>query len=109
MGIAYAWEQMSRALESLATAPEALPARLRHALFPHFMSALNDAEQVSYLPPELLDSMRSVRERLVSSIEDHGGQVTAHAKLSNMSQEEGEALAKDIVAIAREIRRLSTF
>jgi len=27
-------------------APEALPARLKHALFPHFMNALHDAELV---------------------------------------------------------------
>jgi len=46
MGVAYAWEKMSRALDSLAMAPEALPARLKHALFPHFMNALHDAELV---------------------------------------------------------------
>jgi len=109
MGIAYAWEKMATALDALAIAPEALPERLKHALFPHFMSALHDAEMVHYLPPELLESMRAVRERLVSSTEDHRGLDTAHAKLSNMSLEDAEALAKEIVDIAREIRRLSTF
>ena len=61
MGVAYAWEKMSVALDALAVAPEALPARLKHALFPHFMNALHDAEQVEYLPAELLGAMRAVR------------------------------------------------
>jgi hypothetical protein len=103
MGIAYAWDKMSRALDALAMAPEALPDRLTHALFPHFMNALNDAELVSYLPLDLLGAMRRVRDRVSPSA---GG--PTHTALSEMSQEEGEAMAKEIVDIAREIRRLST-
>jgi len=84
-------------------APEALPARLKHALFPHFMNALHDAELVHYLPPELLESMRRVNKR-VSSF-----QGAEEGDLSTMSQEDAEILAKEIVDIAHEIRRLSTF
>ena len=66
MGISYAWDKMSRALDALATAPEALPDRLRHALFPHFMNALNDAELVNYLPPDVLGAMRRIRDRVAT-------------------------------------------
>lgn len=104
MGIAYAWEKMSKALDSLAMAPEALPARLKHALFPHFMNALHDAELVHYLPPELLEAMRHVDKRVMSSPAG-----TNEGDMSYMGQEEAETLAKQIVDIAHEIRRLSTF
>jgi hypothetical protein len=109
MGIAFAWDKMSKALDSLATAPEALPARLKHALFPHFMSALYDAEQVQYLPVELLETMRRVSKRVTSSGENQHGQGIKNADLSDMSQADAETLAKEIVYIAHEIRRLSTF
>ena len=100
MGIAYAWEKMSQALDALAVAPEALPARLKHALVPHFMNALHDAEQVEDLPAELLGAMRGVRDRV------HGVEFDAR---SSLSQKDGEALATQIVQIAHEIRRRSTF
>ena|SRR5271165_6829649 len=99
MGIAYAWEKMSLALDALAVAPEALPLRLKHALFPYLMNALHDAEQVEYLPAELLDSMRRIRDRVGSGPEC----------LSTMSQDDGVTLAAEIVRIAHEIRRRSTF
>jgi len=99
MGIAYAWEKMSLALDALAVAPEALPLRLRHALFPYVLNALHDAEQVEYLPAELLDSLRRIREQVGDGPES----------LSTMRQDEAVTLATEIVRIAHEIRRRSTF
>jgi len=109
MGIAYAWEKVSLALDALATGPEPLPDRLKHGLIPHFTSALHDAEQVHYLPPGLLEAMRSVRQRALSFPEGAEGERGAMATLSEMSVEEAEALAREIVDIAREMRRLATF
>lgn len=109
MGMAYAWEKMSMALDSLATAPEPLPERLKHGLIPHFLSALHDAEQVHYLPPELLESMRTVRRRALSLAEGGEGGLEEKATLKKMSAKEAEDLAREIVEIAREIARLATF
>jgi len=95
---------MSNAVDALATAPEALPARLKHAPFPHFMNALYDAELVPYLPPDLLEAMRRVRKRVMAPPEG-----TEADALSDLSQEDAATLAKEIVAIAHEVRRLSTF
>ena len=108
MGIAYAWEKMSMAVDALATAPEALPARLEHALFPHFLSALDDAEQGGYMPEELLAQMRRVRDAVGGSGAPGGQRPAQRQAVGLLDVGSATELAQRIVDIAHEVRRQST-
>jgi hypothetical protein len=108
MGIAYAWERMSAALDLLAAAPEPLPERLMHPV-PHLVDALRDAEQSRYLPVPVLESLRHVTHRLGASTEHSPDQAATATAVKTMTREQSQVLAREIVDLANEIRRLSTF
>jgi hypothetical protein len=107
MGIAYAWERMSTALDLLATAPESLPERLEHPV-PHLVDALRDAEQSRYLPTPVLESLRRVTRLLGASTERSPDPAVTATVVKAMTRVQSEELAQEIVGIAHEIWRLST-
>ena len=108
MGIAYAWERISTALDLLATSPESLPERLIHPV-PHLVDALRDAEESRYLPVPVLESLQRVTHRLGASTDHRADRAETALTIKAINHEESEALAREIVEIAHEIRRLSTF
>jgi hypothetical protein len=101
MGLDFAREKMNLLVHTLAVDVRPLPERLQ-PVFAHLADVIDDAENDSHLPDDLLAQMREVRHQLTAR-QARGNEGRLAATLSVMTPDEAHDICVGLVAMAIKI------